>query len=56
MKLRYMKYVSLALGLCFLLSMFSSCRSRLQDALESAENSGGNGTCVGVFQESIQIH
>lgn len=36
MKLRYMKYVSLALGLCFLLSMFSSCRSRLQDALESA--------------------
>ena len=36
MKLRYMKYVSLAFGLCFLLSMFSSCRSRLQDALESA--------------------
>lgn len=36
MKSRYMKYVSLALGLCFLLSMFSSCRSRLQDALESA--------------------
>ncbi len=35
MKLRYMKYVSLASGLCFLLSMFSSC-CLLADALESA--------------------
>lgn len=36
MKLRYMKYVSLALGMCFLLGIFSSCHSRLHDALEAA--------------------
>lgn len=36
MKLRYIKNVSLLLEMCFLLCMFSSCHSRLQDALETA--------------------
>ena len=36
MKLHYIKYVSVVFGMCFLLSMFSSCHSRLQDALKAA--------------------
>ena len=47
MKLHYIKikYVKVLIGISSMLSLFSSCHSRLHDALEAA------GAGVGIFQE-----
>lgn len=36
MKLRYIKYVKVLMGICSILGFFSSCHSRLHEALEAA--------------------